>query len=268
MALVSLENVCREYRLDGQRVYALRGVSLAIDEGVFLAIAGPSGSGKSTMLNLIGCIDRPSGGRVLIDGNDVGSRSSDALAEYRARTVGFVFQTFNLFPVLTAWENVEYPLLQFPEMSARERFERVARFLDIVGLYRFAKHRPSQLSGGQRQRVAIARALAVKPRLVLADEPTANLDHATGTEILRLMKAINLKYGTTFVFSTHDSRVMATADRLVWMTDGRVERLGVRRGERWSTVRPGAVAAEGPPTVLAEAGPTGMRVPAGLEEIA
>jgi putative ABC transport system ATP-binding protein len=268
MALVSLENVCREYRLGGQRVYALRDVSLAIDEGVFLAIAGPSGSGKSTLLNLIGCIDRPTGGRVLIDGNDVGSRSADALADYRARTVGFIFQTFNLFPVLTAWENVEYPLLQFPEVSARERDERVGRFLDLVGLRRFAKHRPNELSGGQRQRVAIARALAVKPRIVLADEPTANLDHATGTEILRLMKAINAKVGTTFVFSTHDSRVMAAADRLVWMADGRVERLGVRRGDRWSTVRPGATDADGPPTVLAEAGPTAMRAPAGLEEVA
>jgi putative ABC transport system ATP-binding protein len=238
MALVTLENVSRQYRLGTQMVDALRDVDLSIDEGVFLAIAGPSGSGKSTLLNLIGCIDTPTSGRIVIDGHDVSGRTPDQLADYRGRTVGFVFQTFNLFPVLSAWENVEYPLLQFREIGHKERHERVARFLDLVGLTKHAKHRPNQLSGGQRQRVAIARALAVKPRIVLADEPTANLDHETGSEILRLMKAINRKYKTTFVFSTHDDRVIAAADRLVRIEDGRVIGLGVRNGAKWTMVKP------------------------------
>ena len=244
MALVSLEHVSRQYRLGGQTVSALRDVSLDIAEGVFLAIAGPSGSGKSTLLNLVGCIDTPTSGRVIIDGRDVSGQTPDQLADYRARTVGFIFQTFNLFPVLSAYENVEYPLLQFPEVSRRERRERVLRFLDLVGLYRFAGHRPNQLSGGQRQRVAIARALAVNPRIVLADEPTANLDHETGGEILRLMKAINAKYRTTFVFSTHDDRVIAAADRLVRIEDGQLIALGVRHPDdgKWVMVKPELVA--------------------------
>lgn len=246
MALVMLENVSRQYRLGGQTVDALRDVSLRIDEGVFLAIAGPSGSGKSTLLNLIGCIDTANSGRLVIDGRDVSGQTPDQLADYRARTVGFIFQTFNLFPVLTAWENVEYPLLQFPEVGKKERRERVARFLDLVGLSRFAGHRPNQLSGGQRQRVAIARALAVKPRIVLADEPTANLDHQTGGEILRLMKAINKKYRTTFVFSTHDESVMAAADRLVRIEDGRIIGLGVRQESRWVMVNPAPAASMEP----------------------
>jgi putative ABC transport system ATP-binding protein len=222
MPLVKLENVSRQYRLGGQLVEALRGVDLEVEEGAFMAIAGPSGSGKSTLLNLIACIDTATHGRVEIDGNEVSGRSPDELAGYRARTVGFIFQTFNLFPVLTAFENVEYPLLQFPELGRAERRERVAHFLELVGLTRFAAHRPNELSGGQRQRVAIARALATRPRIVLADEPTANLDHETGSEILRLMKRINEQDRTTFVFSTHDQRVMSMADRLVRIEDGRM----------------------------------------------
>ncbi len=240
MSLVSLEHVSRTYRLGDQTVVALRDVSLTIEEGVFLAIAGPSGSGKSTLLNLIGCIDTATSGRLVIDGRDVSGQTPDQLADYRARTVGFIFQTFNLFPVLSAYENVEYPLLQFPEIDRQKRHARVTRFLELVGLDKHAKHRPNQLSGGQRQRVAIARALAVKPRIVLADEPTANLDHETGTEILRLMKTINRRYGTTFVFSTHDARVIAAADRLVEIEDGRIMRLGVRQGSKWTKVKPDA----------------------------
>ncbi|NLD67628.1 MAG: ABC transporter ATP-binding protein [Limnobacter sp.] len=238
MALVTLENVSRKYRLGDQILDALRDIDLRIEEGVFLAIAGPSGSGKSTLLNLIGCIDTANAGRLVIDGHDVSGRSPDELADYRARTVGFIFQTFNLFPVLSAYENVEYPLLQFPEIDARKRRARVTRFLELVGLAKYADHRPNQLSGGQRQRVAIARALAVKPRIVLADEPTANLDHETGTGILRLMKSINRRYRTTFVFSTHDDRVIAAADRLVKIEDGQIIGLGVRRGSKWTMVKP------------------------------
>ncbi|HEY9380138.1 MAG TPA: ABC transporter ATP-binding protein, partial [Burkholderiales bacterium] len=160
MSLVRVENVSKEYDLGEQRVHALRDVSLNIEAGVFLAIAGPSGSGKSTLLNIIGCIDTPSRGKILIDGQDVSGRTPDELAHLRARSIGFVFQTFNLLPVLTAAENVEYPLLQFRELSREGRRQRVAHFLDVVQLSKFANHRPNQLSGGQRQRVAIARALA------------------------------------------------------------------------------------------------------------
>ena len=238
MAVVSLEGVNKSYRLGGQTVQAVRDVSMAIEEGVFLAIAGPSGSGKSTLLNLIGCIDTPTSGQVVVNGRDVSTSSPDSLADYRGRTVGFIFQTFNLFPVLSAFENVEYPLLALRELGRKEREDRVRQFLDRVGLSKYAGHRPNELSGGQRQRVAIARALAVKPRIVLADEPTANLDHATGTEILRLMKDINKRSGTTFVFSTHDARVMEAADRLVRIEDGRLTGLGLRRGPKWVFVRP------------------------------
>jgi putative ABC transport system ATP-binding protein len=237
MSLVRVEHVSKEYLLGEQKVEALRDVSLSIEEGVFLAIAGPSGSGKSTLLNLIGCIDTPTSGRVLIDGQDVSGKTPDQLADLRARTIGFVFQTFNLLPVLSAAENVEYPLLQLPELTKAERLERVATFLKVVQLSRYAHHRPNQLSGGQRQRVAIARALATKPKIVLADEPTANLDHKTGEGILALMKDINRTFNTTFIFSTHDKKVMAKADRLVRIEDGKIRLLGVRAdGGGWRVV--------------------------------
>jgi len=222
MSLVRLENVFKEYMLGEQRVNALIDITLSIEDGSFVAIAGPSGSGKSTILNLIGCIDTPSKGSVFVDGQDVSGKTPDQLAELRARTIGFIFQTFNLFPVLSAEENVEYPLLQLKDVRATERRERIRKYLDIVGLTKFADHRPNQLSGGQRQRVAIARALATQSRIVLADEPTANLDHTTGEGILQLMKQINREYKTTFIFSTHDGRVMNLADRLIRVEDGRL----------------------------------------------
>jgi putative ABC transport system ATP-binding protein len=236
MSLVRVENVSKEYLLGEQRVTALRDVSLNIEEGVFLAIAGPSGSGKSTLLNLIGCIDTPTSGRILIDGHDVSGRTPDQLADLRARAIGFVFQTFNLFPVLTAAENVEYPLLQRRDLAKAERLDRVAHFLKLVQLSKYARHRPNQLSGGQRQRVAIARALATQPKIVLADEPTANLDHKTGEGILQLMKDINTSLGTTFIFSTHDKKVMAKADRLVRIEDGKIRMFGIRADTRWVVV--------------------------------
>jgi putative ABC transport system ATP-binding protein len=234
--VVRLEQVSKEYRLGSQQVQALTDISLSIDEGVFLAIAGPSGSGKSTLLNLIGCIDTPSKGKIFINDLDVSGNTPDQLAELRARSIGFVFQTFNLLPVLTAEENVEYPLLQLEEVSRKARRERVTRWLEHVGLGKFARHRPNQLSGGQRQRVAIARALVTEPDIVLADEPTANLDHATGEGILDLMKQINERYKTTFIFSTHDKKVMSKADRLVWIEDGQIRMLGVRTPEKWMMV--------------------------------
>ncbi len=222
MTLVRLENVFKDYTLGEQQVQALKDISLDINSGEFLAIAGPSGSGKSTLLNLIGCIDTPSSGNIFINEQDVSGKTPDQLSDLRARTIGFIFQTFNLFPVLSAEENVEYPLLQFKELSKTERHNRIVKFLDIVGLSNFSNHRPNQLSGGQRQRVAIARALATQPKIILADEPTANLDHKTGEGILQLMKEINSSYKTTFIFSTHDSRVMTMADRLILIEDGQI----------------------------------------------
>jgi putative ABC transport system ATP-binding protein len=224
MEVVRIEDVSKSYNLGNQRVEALRSVDLTIDEGDFLAIAGPSGSGKSTLLNLIGCIDIPSSGNVYIAGNRVSDQTPDQLADLRARTIGFIFQTFNLLPVLSAEENVEYPLLQFKDITKRERRERVGHFLNVVGLEKFARHRPNELSGGQRQRVAIARALVTRPKIVLADEPTANLDHKTGASILELMRLVNRIQKTTFVFSTHDASVMRMANKLIHIQDGRIVR--------------------------------------------
>jgi putative ABC transport system ATP-binding protein len=213
---------------------ALNRINLQIENGVFMAIAGPSGSGKTTLLNLIGCIDTATTGNIFVADQDVSGKSADQLAALRARTIGFIFQTFNLLPVLSAEENVEYPLLQFRELSSTERRRRVRKYLDVVGLSTFARHRPNQLSGGQRQRVAIARALATHPKIILADEPTANLDHKTGGRILRLMRKINRQNGATFVFSTHDKRVIDMADRRIDLEDGEIVRLGVRNGKEWS----------------------------------
>ncbi len=237
MSLIQLENVSKQYRLGEQQVRALSDVTLTIEEGVFLAIAGPSGSGKSTLLNLMGCIDTPTTGRILINGRDTSGKTADELAELRARSIGFIFQTFNLFPVLSAEENVEYPLLQFNELRRDERRHRVAKFLKLVGLSKYARHRPNELSGGQRQRVAIARALATHPKVILADEPTANLDHKTGEGILELMKQINRSSKTTFIFSTHDKKIIAKADRLVRIEDGQIRRLGVKTASSWHLVR-------------------------------
>jgi putative ABC transport system ATP-binding protein len=174
---------------------------------------------------------------VFIDDHEVTGRTSNELADLRARTTGFIFQTFNLFPVLSAAENVEYPLLQIHEINKQERRERVARYLSVVGLKKYADHNPNQLSGGQRQRVAIARALAINPRIVLADEPTANLDSKTGESILRLMKDINRQFGTTFIFSTHDRQVMSMADRLIRIEDGHVAMLGMKVNDSWKLAK-------------------------------
>lgn len=238
MSVVRIERVFKDYLLGEQVVQAVNDITLSIEPGVFLAIAGPSGSGKTTLLNLIGCIDKPTSGRIFINNEDVTEKTADELADLRSRTIGFIFQTFNLLPVLSAAENVEYPLLHRSDISKAERQKRVAYFLSMVGLEKYAHHRPNQLSGGQRQRVAIARALAIRPALVLADEPTANLDKTTGREILRLMKSINRRLGTTFVFSTHDQKVIDMADRLVRMEDGVVQALGVRdEAGEWTTIR-------------------------------
>ena len=219
--LVRVEGVSKEYAFGKQKLQALKNVSLVVQESEFLAIAGPSGSGKSTLLNLIGCIDTPTSGGIYIGDQITSDKTPDQLADLRARKIGFIFQTFNLFPVLSALENVEYPMLRFA-MDKKKRRERVSRYLELVGVAEFAKHRPNQLSGGQRQRVAIARALITRPSIVLADEPTANLDHKTGGNVLELMRRINQEKGTTFIFSTHDPRVMDMAGRVLRISDGEI----------------------------------------------
>ena len=223
MSVVRIENVFKNYTLGEQQVQALIDITLSIEDGVFLAIAGPSGSGKSTILNLIGCIDTPTRGKIFVNGQDVSGETPDQLADMRARNIGFIFQTFNLFPVLSAAENVEYPLLQLKELGAAERRDRVGKYLDIVGLSKFAGHRPNQLSGGQRQRVAIARALVNDPAIILADEPTGNLDSKSGAEIMHLLLNLNQERGTTLIIVTHDSEVAAQSQRIIHIRDGMVE---------------------------------------------
>jgi putative ABC transport system ATP-binding protein len=220
LTAVQLVDVHKDYELGATRVPALRGVSLAIEPGEFVAVAGPSGSGKSTLLNLVGCLDHPTAGKVVVGDADVARLNDDALSDLRSRTIGFIFQTFNLIPVLSALENVEFPLLF--RSAGRDTRSRAQEALAAVGLDEFGRHRPDELSGGQRQRVAVARALVTDPAIVLADEPTANLDSVTGEAIIALMLEINRRQGTTFVFSTHDPRVMAHANRVVRLADGRI----------------------------------------------
>ncbi len=219
--MVALENVSRRFPMDHQFVSALEGISLSLDAGEFVAAAGPSGSGKSTLLNLIGCIDQPTSGSIRIDGVETRQLGPARLSELRRRKIGFVFQTFNLIPVFTALENVEYPLL-LQRVPARERRRRTLEALESVGLSTRAGHRPDLLSGGERQRVAVARAIVHRPALVLADEPTANLDTANATQLIDLMRALNRQLGVTFLFATHDQRLLDHADRVIRLCDGRI----------------------------------------------
>jgi putative ABC transport system ATP-binding protein len=222
MNVVELTDVKKYYMLGETRVDALRGVSLSIGQGEFLAIAGPSGSGKSTMLNMFGCIDVPSEGIVKIDGTETGRMTDKELTRYRRTKISFIFQSFNLIPVLNVYENIEFPLLLQKHITKTERHERVMKAIEEVGLQDRIKNKSAELSGGQRQRVAIARALVTKPLVVLADEPTANLDSETGTRIISLMRTINETEKTTFVFSTHDAHIMNEARRVVRIQDGRI----------------------------------------------
>lgn len=224
---VVLRGISKSYRLDAIDVPALDDIELVILPDRFTVISGPSGSGKTTLLNLIGCIDRPDRGTIMIAGKAVHKLSDDQLSDFRARQLGFVFQNFNLLPVLTAYENVEYPLV-LAGMAAAKRRDRVQMLLDSVGLAAHARKRPGQLSGGQRQRVAIARALARKPQIVLADEPTANLDSRTGTEIIELMRGMQQQQHVSFIFSSHDPKVLEAADDAVHIQDGRITSI-VRR---------------------------------------
>lgn len=216
-----LRHVAKNYHLDSVDVPALRDINVDIPSNAFTVISGASGSGKTTLLNIIGCIDLPDAGEVLVGGQHVQRMSDDELSEFRLKHLGFIFQNFNLLPVLTAYENVEYPLI-LAKMPQAQRHQRVMALLKEVGLADKAQHRPGQLSGGQRQRVAIARALAPAPQIVLADEPTANLDSKTGDEIIALMRRMQREHAVSFIFSSHDARVLEEADVIVKILDGRV----------------------------------------------
>jgi putative ABC transport system ATP-binding protein len=223
-----LAHVKKTYRLDKVEVAALSDINLRIRPNRFTVLSGMSGSGKTTLLNLIGCIDQPDEGEISVAGRSVARMTDNALADFRLRHIGFIFQSFNLLPVLTAYENVEYPLL-LTRTPATARRKRVQELLEAVGLTPHALHWPGQLSGGQRQRVAIARALAMAPQLVLADEPTANLDSLTGAGIIALMRTVQREYGATFVFSSHDPKVLLEADDAVLLKDGRIVSIEQRR---------------------------------------
>src|SRR5882724_4330732 len=230
-AIVSVKDAVKNYTLGKVVVPALRGVTLEVGAGEFMSIAGPSGSGKTTLLNLIGCVDTPTSGTVEVAGKNTRELSERQLTDLRLNTIGFIFQSFNLVSVLTVFQNCELPLLLQKSIGTDERKRRVTELLEKVGLNDHAKHRPSELSGGQRQRVAIARALVTRPQIVLADEPTANLDSKTGQNILDLMKELNRTEGTTFIFSTHDQRVMSHASAIVRLADGKfVDRVAPSHG--------------------------------------
>ncbi|MDC7220609.1 MAG: ABC transporter ATP-binding protein [Spirochaetales bacterium] len=220
--MITIEQVKKTYVTGDVEVEALRGVDLTISDGEFISIAGPSGSGKTTLLNLIGCIDSLDSGRILIDEKPVFELNKDEKALFRRETLGFIFQSYNLIPVLTAYENVAFAL-NLLDLDDKEIKERTMAILKEVGLEGMENRRPNKLSGGQQQRVAIARALVKNPKIILADEPTANLDSHTGEDILKLMREMNEKHGTTFIFSTHDKMVMDYAKRLVLLHDGLIQ---------------------------------------------
>ncbi|MDR2181108.1 MAG: ABC transporter ATP-binding protein [Treponema sp.] len=230
--IVTLKELRKTYPMGQLQVEALRGIDLEIIGGDFVSVAGPSGSGKTTMMNIIGLIDRPSGGQVFIEGRETGGLSRKELTRFRREYIGFVFQSFNLLPVLNVFENIELPLtIGGKSLSRAERKDRVEKLLEEVGLADRRRHLPAELSGGQQQRVAIARALVTRPKLVIADEPTANLDSANGSRILELMKKVNAEDGTTFLFSTHDPGIWKMADHILFLRDGVLER-EERRQER------------------------------------
>jgi len=231
MGIVELLNVRKVYPLGKVQVEAVKGVSFCIEKGDFISIAGPSGSGKTTILNMIGLVDQPTEGEVVLNGRPTSKLNDAELTTLRHETLGFIFQSFNLIPVLNVWENIEFPLLLGKTRVGKdEKRGWIDHLIEEVGLSDWRKHKPNELSGGQRQRVAIARALVTKPQIVLADEPTANLDSATGEQILDLMKKINRELETTFIFSTHDARIVDTADHIIRLRDGLVTE-NTRRNE-------------------------------------
>jgi len=222
MTLVRAENVSKTYMNGEVEVQALKGLSFEVDPASFVSIVGPSGSGKTTVLNLIGCLDKPTGGDLVVAGKHVNALDRKERAAFRGEVLGYIFQAFNLIPVLTAYENVEYPLVMVKNEPKSIRKDMVLKVLEAVGMLEQKDKRPDHLSGGQKQRVAVARALVARPKLVLADEPTANLDQNTALNVVRLMRSMRDEFGTTFVFSTHDPRIMREAEMIHTLQDGRL----------------------------------------------
>lgn len=222
MSLVVASQVAKTYRVGDVDVPALRGVDFSIEPASFVSFVGPSGSGKTTLLNMVGCLDKPGSGRLTVLDTDVAALDRRAAANFRGTNIGFIFQDFNLIPVLSAYENIEYPLLMVQDWPADKRRARVTELLAAVGMAEQAGKRPDQISGGQKQRVAVARALTTRPKLVLADEPTANLDSDTAHRIIQLMKKMRDEFGTTFIFSTHDPKIVGEAEVILTLEDGRL----------------------------------------------
>ncbi|MCD6275003.1 MAG: ABC transporter ATP-binding protein [Candidatus Aenigmarchaeota archaeon] len=222
MALIELKNVCKIYKMGNSEVYALNNVNFKVNKGEFILFLGPSGSGKSTLMHIVGCLDKPTKGKVILKGREVSKFSSDKLAEIRNKTIGFVFQTFNLIRTLNILENVSLPLI-FQNIPLSERIKRAKKYIELVGLKGKENHKPTELSGGEQQRVAIARALVTNPEIILADEPTGNLDSKTGKKIMNNLKEIN-EEGKTIIVVTHDISLTSYADRVVHIRDGKIEK--------------------------------------------
>ncbi len=218
--MISNENVTKVYKMGEVDLSVIKDLNLTIEHGEFVAIVGPSGSGKSTVLNLLGCLDKPSSGKIIVDGTDVTKLDITALANFRGENIGFIFQSFNLIPVLNVYENIEYPLIMIQNLPKQERNDRIMKLLEDVDMLDQKDKFPDQLSGGQRQRVAIARALVTKPKIVFADEPTANLDTHTSNQIITLMRNIQQEFNTTFIFATHDEKIVTAVDRIITIVDG------------------------------------------------
>jgi putative ABC transport system ATP-binding protein len=232
MDLIIAENLYKDYQIGEIIIPALKDINFTIGHGAFISFVGPSGSGKTTLLNLIGCLDKPGKGKLQILDTDVISLSQKEKAIFRGNNIGFIFQDFNLVPVLTVYENVEYPLIMVQSIPLKERQKRVLSILDSVGMIKEKDKYPSQISGGQKQRVAIARALVIKPRLVLADEPTANLDHKTAFTVISLMKKIKDEMNTTFIFSTHDMKIVSEAETIYHLEDGELKNKETNEGAK------------------------------------
>lgn len=222
MSVIVLENVTKVYQTGEVSIQALKGISLELESQSFVSFIGPSGSGKTTLLNLLGVLDKPTAGMIRVNGTDVRALDRTAAAAFRGKTIGFIFQNFNLIPVLTVYENVEYPLLMLDRLPAKDRRDRVLHLLEKVGMGDQREKLPNQISGGQKQRVAVARALVTNPQIVLADEPTANLDHATAFKVIGIMHEMTTTLGTTFVFSTHDPKIVGEADVIYTLEDGTI----------------------------------------------
>lgn len=231
MGLIMAENIRKDYRMGDVTVSALKGLSFEIEPASFVSFVGPSGSGKTTLLNLIGCLDRPTGGKLTVANTDTAALDRKQSASFRGNNIGFIFQDFNLIPVLTVYENIEYPLLMVQSTPAEERKKRVTSLLQAVGMIEQKDKYPDQISGGQKQRVAVARALVTNPKLVLADEPTANLDHTTAYMVIDLMKKMRDEFKTTFIFSTHDQKIVGEAEIIYTLEDGELKGRQVRGGK-------------------------------------